>query len=83
MEVSDSSLRYDRIEKASLYARSGIPDYWVLDLNARVLLVHRQPAPDGDAPFGFAYQRREPFQETDEVRALCRPEVAVPISRLL
>jgi Uma2 family endonuclease len=43
VEVSETSLRYDRLEKAALYARAGIPVYWILDLLSDVVLVHRDP----------------------------------------
>jgi len=41
-EVSDTTLDFD-VKKARLYARAGIPDYWVLDVNNRRLIVHREP----------------------------------------
>ena len=47
IEVSDSSLRYDRTVKLELYARSGIPEYWIVDLGRRTLTVHRRPTPAG------------------------------------
>ena len=47
VEVSDTSLGYDRGRKAALYARGGVREYWILDLNARRLLVHRGPMTDG------------------------------------
>ena len=47
VEVADSSLRYDRTVKLELYARSGLAEYWVLDLKRRVVIVHRQPNGDG------------------------------------
>ena len=50
VEVSDSSLALDRTEKASLYARAGIADYWILNLAERVLEVHRDPTPDRRPP---------------------------------
>lgn len=43
IEVSDSTLRFDLTIKARLYARSRIPDYWVLDLVNRRIIVHREP----------------------------------------
>lgn len=43
VEVSDTSLLYDTTEKRRLYARAGIADYWVVDINARLLIVHRDP----------------------------------------
>lgn len=44
VEVSDTTLHHDLTTKAALYARAGIPDYWVLDLDARRSVVHREPA---------------------------------------
>src|ERR1017187_479248 len=41
LEISDSSLSYDTQEKAGLYARAGIPEYWVLDVRQRRLEVRR------------------------------------------
>lgn len=49
IEVAGSSLRYDVGVKAGLYARHGIPEYWVVDLEARVVLVHREPTQLGYA----------------------------------
>jgi len=43
VEVADSSLAFDTSEKRLLYARAGIPDYWVVDVNGRRLLVYRDP----------------------------------------
>ena len=33
--------------KALAYAKSGIADYWILDVNQRILHVYRLPSPDG------------------------------------
>src|SRR5579862_3614123 len=43
IEVSDSTFGFDRSVKASLYARAGIPEYWILNVLRRQLLVHRNP----------------------------------------
>jgi Uma2 family endonuclease len=43
VEVSDTTLRHDLRIKAALYARAGIAEYWVAELNARRLVVHRTP----------------------------------------
>ncbi|HEY4363244.1 MAG TPA: Uma2 family endonuclease [Bryobacteraceae bacterium] len=47
VEISDTSIRFDLNVKARLYARAAIAEYWVLDLNARRLIVHRDPDPAG------------------------------------
>ena len=47
VEIAESSLGYDRGEKALLYARAGFPDYWIVNLVERRVEVHRDPAPSG------------------------------------
>ena len=47
MEVSDSTLAYDRDVKALDYAAAGIPEYWIWDVQHRALLIHRDPHADG------------------------------------
>lgn len=49
IEVAASSLAYDRGRKASLYARYGVPEYWVVDANEGTAWIHRDPAPSGYA----------------------------------
>ena len=43
IEISDSTIGFDLKTKAALYARAGIIDYWVFDIQARRLIVHRDP----------------------------------------
>jgi Uma2 family endonuclease len=44
VEVADTTLRKDRTVKQALYAEAGVPAYWILNLGARTLEVHRDPA---------------------------------------
>jgi Uma2 family endonuclease len=44
IEVSDTTLSYDRGRKMALYARFGVPEFWVVDVNSRRLYLHRQPS---------------------------------------
>ena len=53
IEVSDTTLRYDRIKKGRRYARAGITDYWIVNLVASQLEVYRDPKYDG-LRHGFA-----------------------------
>jgi len=46
IEVADTSARYDREIKLPLYARHGVPEVWIIDLEARLLCFHRAPAGD-------------------------------------
>jgi Uma2 family endonuclease len=47
IEVADSSLIYDRDEKALRYARFGIAEYWLVDLTQNMVLVHTEPTLEG------------------------------------
>ena len=49
VEVSDSSLRYDRERKAKIYAALGVREYWVIDANSLQTTVHLDPGADGYA----------------------------------
>jgi len=56
VEVSDATLAFDLGEKLKAYASAGIPEYWVVDVNARA--IHQMWAPEGDA---YAERRAIPF----------------------
>lgn len=47
IEVADTTRDYDRQVKLPLYARAGIAEAWLLDLQGDMLEVHRDPGPDG------------------------------------
>jgi len=47
IEVAESSASHDRDTKFPIYARAGISECWLADLDARHVEIHRQPAPDG------------------------------------
>lgn len=49
VEVADSSRAFDLGPKAAMYARCGVPEYWVVDLVERRVVVHTEPRPDGYA----------------------------------
>jgi Uma2 family endonuclease len=49
IEVAVSSQRRDLRVKPPIYARAGIPRYWVIDLDGRRAVVHEQPDADGYA----------------------------------
>ncbi len=43
IEVSDSSLVYDRTKKLALYARAGIADFWIVNISQRQIEIYREP----------------------------------------
>jgi len=49
VEVADTTLAFDLGRKASLYARCGIAELWVVDVNARAIHVFREPGKNGYA----------------------------------
>ena len=83
VEVSESSLDYDRTEKASLYAEAGIPDYWVLNLIDRRLEVRRDPAPDPNELYGFGYKKVTILYAGDLVSPLAVPQASIAVADLL
>ena len=76
IEVADSSLAYDREIKAKIYARSGIADYWVLNVNDRQLHVFREPADD-------RYQSEVIIGETGSISPLEFPAFNISIGEML
>lgn len=80
IEVSDSSLRYDREQKGSLYAKAGVPEYWIVNWRDRVVEVYRSPAADPDAPYGFAYTERSSTGTEGTVQPAFVPGAAVPVA---
>lgn len=43
IEVSDSTLKYDKTTKLRLYASANIPEYWVVNLNANCIEIYKKP----------------------------------------
>lgn len=83
IEISDTTLSYDRNRKASLYAKFGIRDYWILNLKKRVLEVYRQPSEDENAFYGFDYEEKLTFDETQKVAPIAKSEAQIKIADLL
>lgn len=75
-EISLTSLLFDLTTKSRLYARSGIVEYWVLDVAGRRLIVHREPV-DG------RYRSVVAFGEEERVATLAAPEKYVRVGDLL
>ena len=76
VDVSDDSLRRDRTVKKRLYARCGIPEYWILALPDARLEVHRDPAADG-------YRTVSIHRTGETVAPLARPAATIAVTDLL
>jgi Uma2 family endonuclease len=73
VEVADSSLRYDRTTKLRLYARTGVPEYWIVSVEGEWIEVYRSP--EGD---GYREHRRAGVGET--VTPARFPDVVVTVA---
>ncbi len=76
VEAANTSLCADLVIKQVMYAQSGIPEYWVVDIPNRRLHVFREPAADG-------YARETVLTTGDEVRPLAAPDAPVRVADLL
>lgn len=83
LEVSDRSLGYDRGEKVGIFARAGVPEYWILNVPRRCLELRRDPGPDVDAAFGFHYRSIRLVAENERVSPWFAPSVEVLVADLL
>jgi Uma2 family endonuclease len=76
VEVSETTVTYDRGRKAALYAAAGIAEYWAVDLPADTILVHRNP--EGPAYLSAGRRGRGVV-----LRPLALPELEVPVDAVL
>lgn len=79
VEVADASRVFDRTIKLPLYARAGVPEVWVVDLEEAAVELYREPG--GGSEEGYAEARRSQRGETLIPRAL--REVEIPVSDVL
>jgi Uma2 family endonuclease len=75
IEVADSTLLGDRQQKAPIYAKAGIPDYWILDVNTRQVYVFREPTQDG-------YQQETILTTNTMLAPVAFPNIAIPLNQL-
>lgn len=75
IEVAASSLRYDLNAKADLYAEAEVPEYWVLNLVDRELVVFRS-AHEG------VYRERTHYHAGDRVSPGAWPDVVLDVAEL-
>ena len=70
VEVSDTTLRFDRMVKAPLYARHGVAELWIVDVQGEAVEVHR-----GDTV--------ERHGRGDAIAPLAFPDVSVGVDEIL
>lgn len=76
VEVADSTLNYDCQVKDKVYAKAGIPEYWVIDIKNRQVHIFRNPQLTG-------YASHLILAESQTVSLLAFPAVIMPIGSIL
>ncbi len=76
IEVPDSSLRKDRRLQAEIYARAGVPEYWVVGLVDGLVEVHTEPS-------GGAYGRVTTVRRGESIRPIALPDVAIAVDDIV
>lgn len=79
--VSNATLRFDRREKAELYAENKIAEYWILNLKQRCLEVYRHPVRDKNA--GFIYTEIFVVGEDKSISPLAKPKSKIKVADIL
>jgi Uma2 family endonuclease len=82
IEISDSSLAFDRRDKGRIYARAGIPVYWIINVADKVVEVYSDPESTANPP---GYRSRKDYRPGDDVPLELDGQVvaAIPVSELL
>jgi hypothetical protein len=76
VEVSDTTVRHDRQVKMNLYARHGLAEAWLVDLNRSTVEVYRDPSPEG-------YREVLTFRRGNRVSPLAFPDLALEVDAIL
>jgi Uma2 family endonuclease len=75
IEVASASLLFDRRIKLPLYARVGIPEVWIVNVQARQLEVYRNPK-------GEDYAEKRILQPSEGISLLAFPDVEIVLSEV-
>ena len=76
VEVSDSTLGYDRDVKMQLYAAAGVPEAWLVNLRDDWIESHTEPTPDG-------YRVTRRYEPGDTISPQAFPDLAIPVERII
>jgi len=76
LEISDTSLKYDRDMKLPAYAAAGVPEVWIADLRGDSLLVYRDPS-------NGKYKSALSFRRGDSITCPAFPDIQIPVQELL
>ena len=79
--MSVSSISLDREIKTRLYAKAGIEDYWIVNINEKCVEVYRKPFNDPEK--GFIYREQAVFGADQSISPLAKPEVLIKVADIL
>lgn len=82
VEVALRTVVLDRA-KSHIYARAGVPEYWIVNLGARQIEVRRDPRADETAPLGWTYGALQTLGASDEIAPLAFPGAKFPVAEVL
>ncbi|MGC9503653.1 Uma2 family endonuclease [Baaleninema sp.] len=74
IEVSDTTLAKDLNEKQTIYGKAGIPEYWVLNIKAKTVVIFREPNDNG-------YNIRQEVSR-GTLASLAFPDLEIPLEKL-
>lgn len=80
VEIAESSLRFDRGPKAAMYARAGVPEYWIVNLVDRAVEVHREPVGARDH---WIYRSVHVARPGESLTSLAAPGSPIAVADLL
>lgn len=76
VEVAETSAEIDREIKIPLFARAGIPEVWLVDIQAGIVEICRDPSPQG-------YRERQRFQRGQTLSPQGIPTARIPVEEIL
>lgn len=76
IEIADSTLSHDRNRKAKVYAKAGIPEYWIVNISQQQLIVLKNPQ-------AGLYQSEQILLANAQIAPEAFPDVMISVQNLL
>ena len=76
IEVSDTTLTYDRRVKTALYSAAGVMEYWIINLQKRQIEVYREPQSEG-------YRTMTRYAPGEMLSPLAFPDINLKVDEII
>ncbi|HEY2081757.1 MAG TPA: Uma2 family endonuclease, partial [Verrucomicrobiae bacterium] len=76
IEIADSSLEFDRNKKLPVYARAGIPELWIVNLQESTIEIYREPHFTG-------YEKKRVLRAGDKASPMAFSDMVIDVAELL